>query len=94
MQARLDGIRNQGGNPFMDYQLPQAVIALKQGAGRLIRDMGDYGVLMIGDNRIKTKRYGKVFLESLPDMPVTSRLEDVDAFYESWMDNDVKEISE
>ncbi len=84
MQARLDGIRHLGGNPFMDYQLPQAVITLKQGAGRLIRDMSDYGVLMIGDNRLKTKRYGKVFLQSLPDMPVSSRLLDVEAFYESW----------
>ena len=86
MQARLDGIRKQGGNPFMDYQLPQAVIALKQGAGRLIRDMKDYGVLMIGDNRLRTKQYGKVFLQSLPDMPTTNRQHDVDAFYESWDD--------
>ncbi len=88
MQARLDGIRNQGGNPFMDYQLPQAVIALKQGAGRLIRDMKDYGVLMIGDNRLSSKRYGKVFLESLPDMPVSHRLSDVKAFYESWREEE------
>lgn len=86
MQARLDGIRKQGGNPFMDYQLPQAVIALKQGAGRLIRDMKDYGVLMIGDNRLKTKGYGKTFIESLPDMPQSKRLEDVQAFYQSWID--------
>ena len=84
MQARLEGIRKQGGNPFMDYQLPQAVISLKQGAGRLIRDMKDYGVLMIGDNRLKTKGYGKVFIESLPDMPRSKRLEDVQAFYQSW----------
>ncbi len=84
MQARLEGIRKQGGNPFMDYQLPQAVISLKQGAGRLIRDMKDYGVLMIGDNRLKTKPYGKVFIESLPDMPQSKRLEDVQAFYQSW----------
>ena len=88
MQARLEGIRHQGGNPFMDYQLPQAVITLKQGAGRLIRDMNDYGVLMIGDNRLKTKRYGRVFLQSLPDMPVSSRLLDVEAFYESWCDDE------
>ena len=86
MQARLDGIRKLGGNPFMDYQLPQAVISLKQGAGRLIRDMKDYGVLMIGDNRLKTKGYGKTFIESLPDMPQSKRLEDVVAFYDSWMD--------
>ena len=88
MQARLEGIRKQGGNPFMDYQLPQAVIALKQGAGRLIRDMKDYGVLMIGDNRLKTKPYGKVFIESLPDMPQSKRLEDVVAFYRSWSDEE------
>jgi len=90
MQARLDGIRKQGGNPFMDYQLPQAVIALKQGAGRLIRDMKDYGVLMIGDNRLKTKPYGKVFIESLPDMPQSNRIEDVVAFYESWNEEMLK----
>jgi ATP-dependent DNA helicase DinG len=84
MQARLDGIRRMGGNPFMDYQLPLAVIALKQGAGRLIRDMNDYGVLMIGDNRISSKPYGKVFQQSLPDMPVTHDPADVDAFYASW----------
>ncbi|VAW57838.1 DinG family ATP-dependent helicase YoaA [hydrothermal vent metagenome] len=91
MQARLDGIRKQGGNPFMDFQLPQAVIALKQGAGRLIRDMNDYGVLMIGDNRLRTKPYGKVFIQSLPDMPQSKRIEDVDAFYASWIDETVTE---
>ncbi len=90
MQARLDGIRQQGGNPFMDYQLPQAVITLKQGAGRLIRDMKDYGVLMIGDNRISSKRYGKLFLQSLPDMPQSHRLEDVQAFYQSWLADEVE----
>lgn len=84
MQARLDSIRHQGGNPFMDYQLPQAVITLKQGAGRLIRDTKDYGVLMIGDNRLESKRYGRVFIESLPDMPRTDRINDVEAFYQSW----------
>ncbi len=86
MQARLDAIRKQGGNPFMDYQLPQAVITLKQGAGRLIRDMNDYGVLMIGDSRISSKPYGRKFLQSLPDMPVSKRLMDVSAFYDSWVD--------
>ncbi|VAW61174.1 DinG family ATP-dependent helicase YoaA [hydrothermal vent metagenome] len=87
MQARLEGIRSRGGNPFMDYQLPQAVITLKQGAGRLIHDMSDYGVLMIGNNRLSTKRYGKIFLQSLPDMPVSSRQLDVDPFYTSWKES-------
>ena len=81
MQARLDAIRKAGGNPFMDYQLPQAVIALKQGAGRLIRDVNDYGVLMLGDPRLMSKRYGRLFINSLPDMPLTHKLKDVTEFY-------------
>jgi ATP-dependent DNA helicase DinG len=83
MQARIDAIRNNGGQPFMDYQLPRAVIALKQGVGRLIRDVSDRGVVVIGDPRITSKTYGKIFLNSLPAMPVTSRLEDVERFYSS-----------
>lgn len=81
MQARLDAIRGQGGNPFMDYQLPQAVISLKQGAGRLIRDVTDSGVLVIGDPRLKTKQYGKLFIQSLPPMPVTHDLAQVKQFF-------------
>jgi len=81
MQARIDAIRNNGGQPFMDYQLPRAVIALKQGVGRLIRDVSDRGVVVIGDPRITGKTYGKIFLNSLPAMPVTSQLEDVEKFY-------------
>ena len=65
----------------MDYQLPQAVIALKQGAGRLIRDVSDYGVLMLGDPRLLSKRYGRLFLNSLPNMPMTQDQKDVDKFY-------------
>jgi ATP-dependent DNA helicase DinG len=72
LAARLEGIRRKGGNPFMDFQLPQAVLALKQGAGRLIRDVDDYGVIMIGDPRVKTKAYGRAFLEALPPCPVTT----------------------
>lgn len=83
MQARIDAIRNNGGQPFMDYQLPRAVIALKQGVGRLIRDVSDRGVVVIGDPRITRKTYGKIFLNSLPAMPVTSQLEDVEKFYSS-----------
>ena len=81
MQARIDGIKRSGGNAFMDFQIPQAVIALKQGVGRLIRDVNDYGVVMIGDPRIKQKFYGRVFLNSLPTMPVTSDVQDVENFY-------------
>lgn len=81
MQARLDAIKKSGGNPFSDYQIPQAVIALKQGAGRLIRDVTDYGVLMIGDPRLLGKPYGRIFLRSLPEMPQTRNLEDVQNFF-------------
>jgi len=71
MTARLDHLRKQGGNPFNDYQVPQAVIALEQGVGRLIRDENDYGVIVICDTRIIDKNYGKTFLRSLPPMPLT-----------------------
>jgi ATP-dependent DNA helicase DinG len=70
LKARLEGIRRRGGNPFSEYQLPQAVLALKQGVGRLIRDFDDFGVIVIGDPRLKTKAYGRVFMEALPPSPV------------------------
>jgi ATP-dependent DNA helicase DinG len=70
LKARLEGIRRRGGNPFSEYQLPQAVLALKQGVGRLIRDFDDFGVIVLGDPRLKTKGYGKVFLQALPPSPV------------------------
>ena len=70
LKARLEGIRRRGGNPFFEYQLPQAVLALKQGVGRLIRDFDDYGVIVIGDPRIRSKAYGRVFLDSMPPSPV------------------------
>jgi len=70
LKARLTGIRRRGGNPFFEYQLPQAVLALKQGVGRLIRDFDDFGVIVIGDPRLKAKAYGRVFMEALPPSPV------------------------
>ncbi|HCO25704.1 ATP-dependent DNA helicase [Gimesia maris] len=67
LEARVEAIRNRGGNPFMDYQIPEAIIKLKQGFGRLIRTASDYGQVVILDPRVRTKRYGEKFLESLPD---------------------------
>ena len=83
MQARIDAIKQNGGQPFMEFQVPQAVITLKQGVGRLIRDVNDTGVLMIGDPRLKQKSYGRIFLNSLPSMPVTSDVTDVERFFSS-----------
>ena len=81
LQARIDSLRQRGENPFMTYQLPQAVITLKQGAGRLIRDVSDRGVLVLGDPRLLSKSYGQTFLDSLPPMPRTRQLERVQAFF-------------
>ena len=80
-EARLEAIRRDGGNPFRDEQLPQAVIALKQGAGRLIRTETDRGVLVLCDPRLTQKTYGRVFLDSLPPIPKTRELADVQQFF-------------
>jgi len=81
LEARLSALRESGGNPFFDWQVPAAVIALKQGAGRLIRDVADRGVLMLCDPRLTSRAYGKLFLKSLPPMPITRELADVQAFF-------------
>jgi len=83
MVARSNQLRQHGGNPFMELFLPQAVIALKQGAGRLIRDVNDRGVLVICDRRLTTKGYGSVFLESLPPMQQTLERDRVVEFFEN-----------
>lgn len=80
LEARLEAVRRAGGNPFRDEQLPAAAIALKQGAGRLIRSFEDRGVLVLCDPRLLGKAYGRVFLDSLPPLPRTRELADVRAF--------------
>ena len=82
LQARIDTLRKRGGNPFMEYQVPQAVIALKQGAGRLIRDLSDRGVLVLCDPRLLTKPYGRLFINSLPPLARTRDLQDVQKFFQ------------
>ena len=76
-------MKSEGGNAFMDYQLPRAVINVKQGAGRLIRDETDRGVLMICDPRLISKPYGKRIWRSLPPMKRTRELDDVLAFFQT-----------
>ena len=78
--ARIRQINDEGGNAFTDYQVPQAVISLKQGFGRLIRSETDRGILVMLDHRLIRMPYGRVFLESLPPYHKTNRLEDVKAF--------------
>ena len=81
LKSKLQNSEAQGGNPFMDWQVPGAVIALKQGAGRLIRSETDRGVLVLCDPRVVSKPYGKLFLNSLPDMTVTREMNVVRKFF-------------
>jgi ATP-dependent DNA helicase DinG len=83
VKARMDAIAAAGGNAFFDYQVPSAVITLKQGFGRLVRSLKDRGVLMLLDPRIQRQRYGRIFLDSLPPYRVTQSIEDVEAFFAS-----------
>ena len=69
--ARASWLRAQGRNPFVEHQVPLAVLSLKQGAGRLVRDRDDYGVIVIGDPRLRSKSYGRLFLNSLAPIPLT-----------------------
>jgi ATP-dependent DNA helicase DinG len=83
LKARLDAMRKAGGNPFMEYQVPQAAIALKQGAGRLIRDVTDKGVLVLCDPRMLRKGYGHTFLDAMPPFARTRELGDALEFLHS-----------
>ena len=79
--ARVKAIDEEGGNAFYDYQVPAAVITLKQGFGRLIRSLHDRGLLALLDNRILKKQYGRVFLDSLPPYRRATDLAEVEEFF-------------
>jgi ATP-dependent DNA helicase DinG len=81
VQARMRAIEEAGGRPFFDYQVPEAVLTLKQGFGRLIRSLEDRGVLVLLDPRIRTQRYGQTFLQSLPPYRMTQTITDVETFF-------------
>jgi len=80
-KARLEYMTDNGQSPFSEFQLPSAALTLKQGAGRLIRDIEDKGVLVLCDPRLSSKGYGKVFIQSLPAMPITQDINDVNRFF-------------
>ena len=82
-EARTQAIEARGGSSFGDYSLPQAILRFKQGFGRLIRSRRDRGRVVVLDQRIVTKRYGKTFLRSLPPWPVVRELERVRAFFDT-----------
>ncbi len=82
LQGRIEAMRKQGRNPFMEFQLPNAAITLKQGVGRLIRDVSDHGILMICDPRLLDKPYGRIFLDSLPKMARSRDIADIARFFD------------
>ena len=81
IMARIDKIKEDGGNPFIDFQIPRAILTLRQGVGRLMRSTTDSGVLAIMDVRLFTKQYGRFFRKSLPPSPLTRNIEDVRNFF-------------
>jgi ATP-dependent DNA helicase DinG len=80
--ARIESIHSRGGNPFMEYQLPSAIISLKQGLGRLIRNSSDRGILSILDARMIRSRYGRFFFNSLPEIPLRHQLSHINRFFQ------------
>ncbi|PID41218.1 MAG: ATP-dependent helicase [Proteobacteria bacterium] len=81
VQARMQAIDKAGGNPFFDFQVPRAILALRQGVGRLVRSSTDYGMIAIMDVRLFSKRYGNMFLKSMPPSPVAREIDQVAAFF-------------
>jgi ATP-dependent DNA helicase DinG len=81
--ARIETIKKRGENPFREYQLPSAIISLKQGLGRLIRSSTDCGILSIMDTRLMTSGYGRTFFENLPPIPLCHDLAPIEQFFKA-----------
>jgi ATP-dependent DNA helicase DinG len=81
LEARLEYIQREGGDPFREYQLPSAIITLRQGLGRLIRSGQDRGALCILDGRLLSRAYGRAFVDSFPPCPMTNAREDLHRFF-------------
>ena len=79
--ARIKRLEAAGDNAFLRYTVPEAIITLRQGLGRLIRSRQDRGILAVLDSRLRTRRYGPLFLESLPDCPLTDDIQEVRRFW-------------
>ncbi|EHA1083030.1 ATP-dependent helicase, partial [Photobacterium damselae] len=90
----IEDCQVRGGDPFAQVQIPDAVITLKQGVGRLIRDEQDKGVLVICDNRLVTRPYGAVFLRSLPPIPRTRSVDEVESFLSLLTNNEVEQVND
>lgn len=87
VQARMQAITNDGQNPFIEFQVPRAVLTLRQGAGRLMRSVQDCGMISVMDIRLFSKRYGKIFLKSMPPSPIIREIEAVQSFFTEIVDD-------
>jgi ATP-dependent DNA helicase DinG len=90
IEAKIQYLKKQDRNPFFEYQIPAAVMMLKQGIGRLIRTTVDYGLLAVLDRRIITKNYGEVFLRNLPQMPIFHKLNELKEAFEERREKFIK----
>ena len=90
VQARMRAIESAGGNPFFDFQIPRAVLSLRQGVGRLMRSAQDAGLISVLDARLYSKRYGRMFLKSLPPSPVVRDMVEIQDFFGMLMEQGVK----